>query len=66
MRVTAVFPAYNESKTIRQVIKKAKKAKLVDEIMVVDGYSTDNTVKEAKKQAQKLFINTKNTILARV
>jgi len=49
MKVTAVFPAYNEEKTIKKVIKKAKKAKLVDEIMVVDGYSTDNTVKEAIK-----------------
>jgi len=54
MKVTAVFPAYNEEKTIRKVIKKAKEAKLVDEILVVDGYSTDDTVKEAMKEGAKV------------
>ena len=32
MKVTAVFPAYNEGKTIGLLIKRAKKAKLIDEI----------------------------------
>jgi glycosyltransferase involved in cell wall biosynthesis len=59
MEVTVVFPAYNEGKTIGQLIKKAKKARLVDEIMVVDGYSTDNTVKEAKKAGAKVIFQYK-------
>jgi|TARA_B100002003_G_C14086855_1_gene522813 glycosyltransferase involved in cell wall biosynthesis len=54
MKVTAVFPAYNEGKTIGQIIKKAKEAKLVDEILVVDGHSTDNTVEEAIKEGAKV------------
>ncbi|MBW2976952.1 glycosyltransferase [Candidatus Woesearchaeota archaeon] len=54
MKVTAVFPAYNEGKTIGQVVRKAKESKLVDEILVVDGYSTDNTVDEAKKAGAKV------------
>lgn len=54
MKVTAVFPTYNEGKTIGLLIKKAKEAKLIDEIMVVDGYSTDNTVQEAIKEGAKV------------
>jgi len=59
MKVTAVFPTYNEGKTIGLVIRKAKQAKLVDEILVVDGYSTDNTVKEAKKAGAKAVYQSK-------
>jgi len=53
-KVTIVFPAYNEGKTIAQVIKEAKKSKYADEILVVDGYSSDNTVSEAEKAGAKV------------
>jgi glycosyltransferase involved in cell wall biosynthesis len=59
MKVTAVFPTYNEGKTIGLLIKRAKKAKLIDEIMVVDGYSTDDTVKKAKKAGAKVVFQYK-------
>lgn len=55
MKVTAVFPTYNEGKTIGRAIKEAKKAKLVDDILVVDGYSTDNTVEESKKAGARVI-----------
>ena len=54
MKVTVVFSAYNEGKTIREIVKKAKEAKLVDEILVVDGYSDDNTVEESMKGGAKV------------
>lgn len=41
MKVTCVIPAYNESKNILKVINKV--IGLVDEIVVVDDCSTDNT-----------------------
>ncbi len=48
--VTVIIPALNEEKTIRQVIRQARRNPLVDEIIVVDDMSTDNTIAEAKKE----------------
>src|ERR1700744_2294986 len=48
--VTVIIPALNEEKTIRQVIRQAKRSELVNEIIVVDDMSTDNTIAEAKKE----------------
>ena len=44
----------NEGKTIAKVLKEAKKSKYANEILVVDGYSKDNTVSEAKKAGAKV------------
>ena len=41
MKTSLIIPAYNEEKTIKGVIEKSKK--YADEIIVVDGASTDNT-----------------------
>lgn len=46
--ITLVIPAKNEEKTIGEIIEKSKK--YAKEIIVVDGYSQDNTVLEAKKK----------------
>lgn len=59
MKVTAVFPAYNEGKTIGIIVKKAKESKLVDEVLVVDGYSEDNTVEEARKNGANVVLQYK-------
>jgi dolichol-phosphate mannosyltransferase len=46
--VTVVIPAKNEEKTIGEVVEKARK--FAQEIIVVDGHSTDATPSEAQKR----------------
>lgn len=53
--VTAIIPAYNEEKTIGDVIEVVKKVKLVDEIIVVSDGSIDKTVDVAKKQKVEIL-----------
>ena len=48
--VTVIIPALNEEKTIRQVIRQARRNGLVNEVIVVDDMSSDNTIAEAKKE----------------
>ncbi len=43
MSVTAIIPAYNESKTIGDVLRVAKSVPLIDEILVISDGSTDDT-----------------------
>lgn len=47
MKTSVIIPTRNEGKAIARVLKEIPK-KVVDEIIVVDGNSTDNTAKEAK------------------
>jgi glycosyltransferase involved in cell wall biosynthesis len=47
MKLFVIFPARNESKTIAQCIETARKSKYDPEILVVDGFSSDTTKKEA-------------------
>ncbi|MCL2382614.1 MAG: glycosyltransferase [Oscillospiraceae bacterium] len=48
MKVTIIMPAHNEQETVRTVIEKAKKSKNVEEIIVVDNASTDDTTNKIK------------------
>jgi len=48
MKVTLIIPTRNEEGCIGKVLKEVPR-KIVDEIIVVDGHSKDNTIKEAKK-----------------
>ncbi|MDI6886787.1 MAG: glycosyltransferase [archaeon] len=60
MKIYAVIPAYNEEKTVGEVVEKTKDLEIVDEVIVVDDCSTDNTFEEAKKagaKAVRLMIN---------
>jgi len=59
-KVTIVFPAYNEGKTIAQVVNEAKKSKYSDEILVIDGYSKDNTVTQAKAAGANVVLQYKD------
>ena len=49
MKLCIVFPARNEGETIGQCVETAKKSKYEPEILVVDGYSSDDTGAEAKR-----------------
>ncbi len=51
--IIAIIPAYNEEKTVGSVVKKAKK--YVDEVVVVNDGSKDNTEKNAKKVGAKVL-----------
>ncbi len=55
MKTTVIIPAYNEEKFIAQVIKMVKKHKCVDEILVIDNNSSDNTSKIALESGAKVF-----------
>jgi len=46
VKTSLIIPTYNEEKTIKEVIEKSKK--YADEIIVVDGASTDNTYNTIK------------------
>lgn len=45
--ISLIIPIKNEAKTIKGVILKAKK--YVDEIIVIDGHSIDNSIKIVKR-----------------
>jgi len=47
--VTVIIPALNEEKTIRQVIQLVSNSQVVEEILVIDDKSDDNTIKQARK-----------------
>jgi polyisoprenyl-phosphate glycosyltransferase len=47
LKVAAIIPAYNEEKTIGDVLSKLVQNKLVNEIIVVSDGSEDKTVEKA-------------------
>ncbi|HXT83362.1 MAG TPA: glycosyltransferase family 2 protein, partial [Verrucomicrobiae bacterium] len=49
-KVSIIFPAYNEEKNIAQAIDDFKKLRFIDEIIVVDNNSQDNTKKISLKK----------------
>ena len=46
-KVTLIIPTYNEESNLSYVLPRIPS--LVDEVIIVDGYSTDNTVATAEK-----------------
>jgi glucosyl-3-phosphoglycerate synthase len=56
--ITVIIPALNEEKTIRQVIRQARRNSLVNEVIVVDDMSADNTIAEAKKEEARVITST--------
>jgi len=53
MKLSVIVPVYNEQETVDLVLKKLVKARSVNEIIVVDDGSTDNTWKKIKKVKSK-------------
>lgn len=49
MKAVCIIPAYNEERTIADVINAAKKVDLIEKIIVVSDGSTDNTAKIARE-----------------
>lgn len=58
-RIIVVMPAYNAAKTINRTVLDIPKG-FVDEILVVDDSSSDNTVQVAKKLGLTVFQHSKN------
>ncbi|KNZ71243.1 family 2 glycosyl transferase [Thermincola ferriacetica] len=55
MDVAAVIPAFNEEKTIAQVVKTVREVPLVKEIIVVNDGSTDNTGRIAEEAGARVI-----------
>lgn len=58
-RIIVVMPAYNASKTIQKTVSEIPKG-LVEEVIVVDDNSNDNTVQMAKKLGLTVFAHPNN------
>lgn len=58
MRVVAVIPAYNEAKTIEQVVERARQ--VVDKVIVVDDGSIDKTAEIARAAGAEVVVLKKN------
>jgi glycosyltransferase involved in cell wall biosynthesis len=54
-RVSVVFVTHNEGKFISQSISIAKKVKNFQEVVIVDGGSTDDTVQKAKRLGARVI-----------
>ncbi len=57
MNVSVVIPTLNEEKNLGILLKELKNLKLINEIIIIDGYSTDKTVQEAKKFGCKVIFD---------
>src|SRR5690349_5610608 len=53
MKVSVVIPAYDEARTIREIIQRVQAVPIEKEIIVVDDHSTDRTWEELKKLAEE-------------
>jgi dolichol-phosphate mannosyltransferase len=54
-KISAIICVKNEEKSLEEVIKKARK--YVDEVVVIDGHSTDSSRKIAEKLQCKVFLD---------
>ncbi len=55
-KVSFIIPTYNSERTIGKCLKSIRQQKDVDtEIIIVDGYSKDNTIEIAEKYADKII-----------
>ncbi len=55
MRVAVIIPAFNEAVTVGSVVEVARRAQLVDEVIVVDNRSTDGTSDAAARAGARVL-----------
>jgi len=60
MKIAAIIPAYNEEATIGAVISAVKENELIDEVIIVDDGSLDNTYSIAKESGAKVLQMSEN------
>jgi len=53
--VSVIIPALNEEKTIRQVINLVSRSPVVDEILMIDDKSHDNTIKQSRLPKVRIY-----------
>jgi glycosyltransferase involved in cell wall biosynthesis len=58
-KIVVVMPAYNAEKTLESTYNEIPKG-IVDDVLVVDDHSKDETVKIAKKLGLEVFVHEKN------
>ncbi len=59
LKVSIIIPTYNEEKNIKRVLSDIKKINTkIDEIIIVDAYSKDDTIKVAKRYGTKVIYDT--------
>lgn len=60
MKISIIIPTYNEEQYITQLLAYIKihtKKQNIEEFIVVDSFSTDNTIKVAEKAHAKLYLS---------
>ena len=55
LKVAVVIPAYNEEKTVAQVVEAVRQSTVVAEVIVVDDGSTDQTARVAKEAGARVI-----------
>lgn len=55
IKIAAIIPAYNEEKTVGEVVRAAKSSDLLDEVIVASDGSKDKTAVRAKSAGAKVF-----------
>lgn len=55
MKIKALIPAFNEEKTIGNIIDVLNKVSLINKVIVVDDGSVDNTYQEAKTRGARVI-----------
>src|SRR3989338_5786150 len=61
-KVSCIMPAHNEGPRISKVLKAVQKHPLIQETIVVDDASTDNTASQVKKFKGVKLISLKNNV----